>query len=196
MWLRGVFRQVCEGLSPERVFCPKPGLTFAPLFHTLPPLSQLHSAFLLMVLPAITFTTWNKPNQPPLPKAPGFTSRSLSLLPFCCRVPLQLHGECGFPLKFSCCLALYWLSPLVVYHQQIWQVHSWFLHCSRCWLETKRGLIEPFPSTHLLHSPYSHGFFWRWSLPGFWLLHPKNNWRKRRALQDYSPATWFCVHTP
>ena len=156
-----------------------------------------------MLLPAITFpfTTWNKTKQPPLPKAPGFTSRYPFLFPFLCHVSLQLRGECGFPLKFPCCLALCWLSPIVVYHQRIWQAHSWCLHCSHCWLEAKKGLIEPSPSTSLLtcsYSPHSHRVFWRGSLLQFWLLHPKN-WGERHpvsALWDYSPATQLCVHTP
>lgn len=157
-----------------------------------------------MLLPAITFpfTTWNKTKQPSLPKAPGFTSRYPSLFPFLCRVSLQLHGECGFPLKFPCCLALYWLSPIVVYHQQIWQVHSWFLHCSSCCWVTKRGIIEPSPSTYLLtcsYSLYSQKFFWRGFLPQFWLLHPQNNWGKRHpfsGLYHYSPSNpVLCAHT-
>lgn len=94
----------------------------------------------------LSFYNLKQSTQPPLPKAPGFLSR-YPLFPSLCHVSLQLHGECGFPLKFPCCLALYWLSPIVVYHQQIWQDHSWFLHCSHCWLETKRGLIEPSPSS-------------------------------------------------
>lgn len=101
-----------------------------------------------------------KPNTP-LPTAPGLPSRHPSLSPFLCHVSLQLHGECGFPLKFPCCLALYWLSPIVVYHQHIWQVHSWFLPCRCCWLENKRGFIEPSPCTHLLpcsHSALSSSF--------------------------------------
>lgn len=112
----------------------------------------------------LSFSTWNKTNQPLLPKAPGSTSRYPSLFRFLCCISLQLHGECDFPLKFPCCLALYWLSPIVVYYQQIWQVHSWFLCCSRCWLETERSLVNLSPL--LPFSPASTACILMWIFGG------------------------------
>lgn len=203
-WEEFACRCCFKGLSPEQVFCPKLGLTFAPTFHALSPLSGLCSAFLLMLLPAITFpfTTWNKTKQPSLPKAPGFTSRYPSLFPFLCRVSLQLHGECGFPLKFPCCLALYWLSPIVVYHQQIWQVHSWFLHCSSCCWVTKRGIIEPSPSTYLLtcsYSLYSQKFFLEAVSSTVLVTSPPKQLGEETSIQWSLPLQpsnpIFCAHT-
>lgn len=134
-----------------------------------------------------------KPNTP-LPAAPGLPSRHPSLFPFLCHVSLQLHSQCGFPLKFPCCLALYWLSPILVYHQHIWQVHSLFLPCSCCWLENKRGFIEPSPlySPASLLSQYSQHFSWRGLSLDFSSFHAQKRVGKRHPW-DCSPV---CVHTP
>lgn len=149
-------------------------------------------------LDTIPFTMWSKTQHPP-PHSPRSPQQASFPFPFLCHVSLQLHGECGFPLKFPLCLALYWLSPIVVYHQHIWQVHSWLLPCSCCWLENKRGFIEPSLCTHLL--PCSHsilsvflggGLSLDLSFNRFGSFDAQKRLGKRHPW-DYSP---ICVHTP
>lgn len=102
-------------------------------------------------LDTFPLTAWSKTKHPPShsPKSPQQAS-----FPSPFSLPRFTPITRGFPLKFPHCLALYWLSPIVVYHQHIWQIHSWFLPCTCCWLENKRGFIEPSLYTHLL--PCSH----------------------------------------